>query len=94
MKYAYGLMNQENVTRQSIALSAGYSVSSSKCPKNIERKYGVKIAMSMLASEMQNVSLSLLFELQARDLSKMDNRTLLHSLEVISRTHDRFASKI
>jgi hypothetical protein len=91
MKYAYGLMN-EGSSRGKIAKQAGYSTTSSRNPKSIENKLGVKLAMSQLAGEMENVSMQILFELQARDLKKIDNKTLLYSLDVISRTHERFVS--
>lgn len=92
-KYAYGIMN-ENKTKQQIALESGFSRSTARVPKSIENKLGFKLAVAQIAGEMENVSMQLLFELQARDLKQMDNKTLLYSLEVISRTHERFASKI
>jgi len=92
-KYAYGLMN-DNKTRQQIALEAGFSPSTARVPKLIENKQGFKLALAMLAGEMGNVCTQLMFELQARDMSKMDNQTLLYSLDVISRVHDRFVSKL
>ena len=93
MKYAYGIMN-ENKTKQQIALDSGFSPSTSRVPKSIENKLGFKLAMAQIAGEMENISMKLMFELQARDLSQMDNKTLLYSLDVISKTHERFASKI
>ncbi len=35
-----------------------------------------------------------MFDLQSRDMSQMDNRTLPYSLDVISKTHERFISKL
>ena len=92
-KYAYGLMN-ESKTRQQIALDAGFSASTARVPMSIENKQGFKLAVAQLAGEMENTTMKLMFELQARDMSKMDNQTLLYTLDVISRTHDRFASKL
>lgn len=55
---------------------------------------GFKLAAAELAGDMGNVCMKLMFELQARDMSLMDNRTLLYSLDVISKTHERFVSKL
>ncbi len=93
MKYAYGLMN-ENKSRREIALDAGFSYSTARVPKSIENKAGFKLAMAQLAGEMENTTMQLLYELKTRDLSKMDNRDLLHTLDVMSRTWERFVSKI
>ena len=92
-RYAYGIMNEAK-TKQQIALDSGFSYSTSRVPKSIENKLGFKLAVAQIAGEMENVSMQVLFELQARDLSKVDNKTLLTFLDVISRTHERFASKI
>jgi hypothetical protein len=84
----------EAKTKQQIALESGFSRSTARVPKSIENKLGFQLAIAELAGKMGNVTMQLLFELQARDLKQMDNKTLLYSLEVISRTHERFASKI
>ncbi len=93
MKYAYGLMN-ESKTKQQIALDSGFSLSTSRVPKSIENKAGFKLAVAKIAGEMENTLMKLMFELKVRDLSKMDNKTLLYSLDVISKTHERFVSQI
>jgi hypothetical protein len=92
-KYAYGLMNEDK-SKQQIALESGFSPSTARVPKSIENKQGFKLAAAQLAGELGNVSMQLMFELRARDMSKMDNQTLLYSLDVISRTHERFVSKL
>lgn len=92
-KYAYGLMN-ENKTKQQIAIDAGFSYSTARVPQSIENKLGFKLAVAQLAGEMENVAMKIMFELQARDMSKMDNKTLLYSLDVMSKTHARFASRM
>ncbi|MEI6280960.1 MAG: hypothetical protein WCP17_03115 [bacterium] len=89
MKYAYSIMN-ESKTKYRAAIDAGFATSTARVPFLIENKLGFKLAVSQIAGEMENVSMQILFELQARDLSKMDNRTLLHALDVISKTHERF----
>jgi len=91
-KYARGLMN-ENKTKQQIALEAGYSPSSARVPKLIENKQGFKLAVAQLAGEIGDVTGKLMAELQVRDLSKMDNKTLIGYLDVASKTYERLTSK-
>lgn len=93
VKYAYGLMN-DHKSKQQVALDAGFSESTARVPKMIENKLGFKLAMAQLAGEMENTAMKLLFELQARDMSKMSNQDLLSSLNVMSKTWERFASKV
>ncbi|MEI6042465.1 MAG: hypothetical protein WCQ00_02775 [bacterium] len=93
VKYAYGLMN-ENKTKQQIALDSGFSPSTARVPNSIENKIGFKLAIAQIAGEMENVAMKLMYELEVRDMSKMDNKTLLYSLDVISKTHERFMAKI
>lgn len=93
MKYARGLMNEDK-TRGQIALEAGFSRSTARVPMSIENKQGFKLAAAQLAGELGNVSMQLMFELQARDMRLMDNKTLIYSLDVISKTHERFSSKL
>jgi len=84
----------ENKTKQRIALESGFSASTARVPKLIENKLGFKLALAEIAGQMENVAMKLMFELQARDMRQMDSRTLLYSLNVISKTHERFASKM
>lgn len=93
MKYAYGKMN-EHKTKQQIALDAGFSPSTARVPNLIENKLGFKLAVAQIAGEMENVVMRLMFELQARDISKIDNKTLLYYLDVLARNYERFNSKL
>jgi hypothetical protein len=93
IKYAYGIMDFHKTKRQ-VALDAGFSESTARVPKSIENKLGFKLAMAQLAGETANVAMKLMFELQARDLGKMDTRDLLQSLAVMSQVHERFSSKL
>lgn len=92
LRYAYGLMNFHRSRRQ-VALDAGFSESTARVPKSIENKLGFKLAMAQLAGETANTAMKLMFELQARDMSKMDNSDLLRCLDVMSRAHERFSSR-
>jgi hypothetical protein len=91
LRYAYGIMN-DNKTKQQIALESGFSLSTSRVPKSIENKAGFKLAMAQLAGETANVAMKLMFELQARDMSKISTTELLQSLNVMSSVHERFSS--
>lgn len=88
-RYAYGIMN-ESKTKQQIALESGFSRSTARVPCSIENKLGFKLALSQIMGEVQAVEMKIMFELQARDLSKVDNKTLLYSLEVLSKVSERF----
>lgn len=92
IKYAQGLL--ENKTKQQNAIDSGYSPSSARVPKLIENKAGFKLAVAQLAGEVGRVTGKLMVELQVRDLSKMDNKTLIHYLDVASKTHERLTSKM
>lgn len=93
LRYAYGIMDFHKTKRQ-VALEAGFSESTARVPRSIENKAGFKLAMAQLAGETANVAMKLMFELQARDMSKMPNTELLESLNVMSRVHERFAARI
>ena len=93
LRYAYGIMDFHK-TKQQVALEAGFSESTARVPKSIENKLGFKLAMAQLAGETANLSMKLMFELQARDLSKMANGELIQYLNVMSRVHDRVSSKL
>jgi hypothetical protein len=89
LRYARGIMNEDK-PKQQIALDAGFSLSTSRVPKSIENKLGFKLAVAQLAGEMENVTMKLMYELKARDVSQMSNKDLLYSLDVLSKTHERF----
>jgi hypothetical protein len=89
LRYARGMMDYHK-TKQQVALEAGFSESTARVPKSIENKLGFKLAVAQLAGEMENVTMKLLFELQARDLGKMTNLELATSLNVMSQTWERF----
>ncbi len=91
LRYARGIMNEDK-SKQQIALDAGFSLSTARVPKSIENKLGFKLAVAQLAGEMENVTMKLMYELQARDMSQMSNKDLLYSLDVLSKTHERFVS--
>ncbi|MEI8328046.1 MAG: hypothetical protein WCG02_02820 [Candidatus Taylorbacteria bacterium] len=93
IRYAYGLMNEDK-TRRQIAIESGYSASSARVPKLIENKVGFKLAVAQFAGETGNLMGKLMTELQVRDLSKFDNKTLIYYLEAVSKTHERLVSKL
>ncbi len=93
LKYARGIMDYHK-TKQQVALEAGFSESTARVPKSIENKIGFKLAVAQLAGEMENTVMKLMFEIQARDLSKYSDQDLLTSLDVLSKTWERFQSKL
>lgn len=93
MKYAYGIMNEAK-TKQQIALESGFSYSTSRVPKSIENKLGFKLAVAQIAGETENVTMKLLFEIQARDLSKVSNGELIKMLGTMSNVCAVFNQKL
>ncbi len=93
LKYAYGVMN-DNKSKGQIALEAGFSATTARVPKSIENKQGFKLAMAQIAGEMENTAMKIMFELKARDVSKMDNKTLIYSLDVMSKVRERFGKLV
>lgn len=93
LRYARGIMDYHK-SKQQVALEAGFSESTARVPKSIENKLGFKLAVAQLAGQMENMTMKLLFELQARDLGKMSNQDLTTSLNVMSQTWERFHSKL
>ena len=90
-RYAYGIMNEAK-TKQQVAIESGFSRSTARVPRLIENKLGFQLAIAQLGGKMGGISLQILLELQTRDLKQMDNKTLINSLEIISKTHERFSS--
>lgn len=93
IKYARGLMD-ESKTKQQIAIDAGFSASTARVPRLIENKRGFKLAVAYLAGEAGNTAMKLMYELQARDLKNIDNKTLISYLDVMARNVERFNSKL
>ena len=93
MKYAYGVING-NKTKQQIALDAGFSPSTARVPKSIENKVGFNIAMSQAHGELGNTITQIIYEVKARGLKQMDNKTLIQILEVTSKNYERFMPKV
>lgn len=89
LKYAYGLMNEQK-TKYQIAIEAGFSPSTARVPKVIEKSKGFKLAVAHLAGEVHNTTMQILFELQARDLQNENTKTLLHAVDVLSKSMERY----
>jgi len=84
----------ESNTKQQTAINAGFSASTARVPKLIESSKGFKLAVAFLAGEAGNTAMQLMYELKARDLSKLDNKTLILYLDVMARSYERFNSKL
>lgn len=93
IKYARGIMDGDK-TKQQVALNAGFSASTARVPKSIENKRGFKLAVAYLAGQAGNTAMSLMYELQTRDLSKMNNKDLILYLDVLAKNVERFNYKL
>lgn len=89
LRYAYGLLNEDK-SKYQIALEAGFSPSTARIPKMIENKRTFYLAKAQIAGEAGNMAMKVLFELQARDLSKESTTDLLNAINVLSKTWQRF----
>lgn len=91
-KYAYNVMNTETTKKQA-ALDAGYSESISNKPAKIENSDGFKLAMAGIFAKSGNVAMTLLNELQARDVSQETTKDLIGFFDVMTRAIERIAPK-
>lgn len=81
------------MTKQEAALDAGYSQSQSRVPAQIEASRGYNIAMAGIAGQAGNLASEVMHTLKARDLTKEDTKTLVYSLDIISKAFERFTPK-
>ena len=91
-KYAYNIMNTET-TRQEAMLQAGYSETASQHPARVENSEGFKLAMAGIFGKAGNVAMTLLNELQVRDVTKETTRDLVNFFDVMTRAMERIAPK-
>ena len=91
-RYAYNLMNTET-TKQEAMLQAGYSDSMSKKPSVVEQSDGFKLAMAGIFAKAGNVGMTILNELQTRDVSKETTKDLVNFFDVMTRAMERIAPK-
>jgi len=91
-KYAYNLMNTET-TRKEAMLQAGYSETASNHPSRVEQSDGFKLAMAGIFAKAGNVGMTILNELQTRDVSKETTKDLVNFFDVMTRAMERIAPK-
>lgn len=83
-----------STSKKAMALAVGYSEGvASSVISHIESTEGYANAMATLASETGNVALKALSVLKNRNLDKEDTRTILHAIEVLTRTWEAFTPK-
>jgi len=85
-------MNTET-TKQEAMLQAGYSDSMSKKPSVVEQSDGFKLAMAGIFAKAGNVGMTILNELQTRDVSKETTKDLVNFFDVMTRAMERIAPK-
>lgn len=90
--YAYNRMNT-NLNKGDAARLAGYSENMAKQPSVIEQSDGFKLAMAGIFGKAGNVSMTLLNELQVRDVSKETTKDLVNFFDVMTRAMERIAPK-
>lgn len=91
-RYAFNIMNTET-TKQEAMLQAGYSDSMSKKPSVVEQSDGFKLAMAGIFGGAGNVAMTLLNELQVRDVTKESTKDLVNFFDVMTRAMERIAPK-
>lgn len=91
-RYAYNIMNYDTTKKQA-ALEAGYSESISNKPAKIENSDGFKLAMAGIFAKSGNVAMSILHELEVRDVSKESTKDLIQFFDVMTRAMERIAPK-
>lgn len=92
LNYARGRTNPTK-TKYQVAIEAGFSPSTARVPQLIENKVGFSLAMAQLAGEAGNAVMKAYHELNSRDMSKEDTKTILHSIDVLSKAFERFAPR-
>ncbi len=92
MNYARGRTNPTK-TKYQVAIEAGFSPSTARVPQLIENKIGFSLAMAQLAGEAGNAVMKAYHELNRRDLSQEDTKTILYSIDTLSKAFERFIPK-
>jgi hypothetical protein len=90
--YAYNRMNT-NLNKGDSARLAGYSENMAKQPSVIEQSDGFKLAMAGIFGRAGNVAMTLLNEIQTRDVSKETTKNLVNFFDVMTRAMERIAPK-
>lgn len=91
-RYAHNIMNTDNTRRES-ARQAGYGEVIASHPARIEESRGFNLAMASIANQAGNLASEVMYTLKARDLEKEDTKTLIYSLDIISKAFERFQPK-
>ena len=91
-RYAWNIMNTE-LSRTEAMRQAGYSEPASQHPARVENSDGFKLAMAGIFAKSGNVAMTLLNELQTRDVSKETTKDLVNFFDVMTRAMERIAPK-
>ena len=93
MAYARRIFGGDGKVKKQIALDCGYAPSvANSVMSHIENKQGFKNAMAELASESNNLALTIMMEFKARGLQGFTNQELINSLKTISTAWEKFTN--
>lgn len=91
MAYARRVFNGQGVNKKQIALDCGYSPNvANSLSSHIENKPGFINAMSRLASESNNMAMSVLEEFKLRGLKDFTNSEMIGALNAIAQAWSKF----
>jgi hypothetical protein len=89
--YARRVWGGKSESKKQAALDVGYSPSVAASPKSkIEDRRGFNNAMAALASESNNLALSILHEFKSRGVADFSNKDLVGALNAIGAAWSRF----
>jgi DNA-binding CsgD family transcriptional regulator len=91
MAYARQIWGAQGKSKRQIALNSGYSPSvANSITYHIESKPGFKSAMSALATESNNLAVSVMYEFKKRGFTDFSNKELIGALNAIGNAWSKF----
>ena len=91
-RYAWHVMNSDYNKKDAI-LASGYSEGIARNPSKVENSTGFKLAMAGIFAKSGNVAMTLLNELETRDLTKESTENIVKFFNVMTKAMERIAPK-
>ena len=91
-RYAWHVMNSDYNKKDAI-LASGYSESIARNPSKVENSTGFKLAMAGIFAKSGNVAMTLLNELETRDLTKESTENIVKFFNVMTKAMERIAER-
>jgi hypothetical protein len=91
-KYAYHVMNTDTTKKEAL-LASGYSEAIAHNPHKVENSNGYKLAMAGIFAKTGNVAMTLLNELEVRDMKKETTENIVKFFDVMTKAMERIAPK-